>query len=206
MRLSHKETPGHTSDHDGDGEGNEPRLRPHAFLEGAMGRWGDTVYRVALAQTGSPADADDVYQDVFLRLLKDTTPFASDEHLKAWLLRVTLNCCHDVGRSGWKRRMRPLERQHANIPAPDGFRADIWEVVGELPPDQRAVVHLFYVEGYSTDEIARIVGCRPATVRTRLYRAREQLRIDLRPEEASAQPPIIPLPRKESPDAGTQNA
>lgn len=151
-------------------------LRSNEFLQQAMDRWGDSVYCVALSQTGSPADADDVYQDVFLRLLRDTTAFASDDHLKAWLLRVTVNRCHDLERLAWNRRTGPLKPEHAAIEAPDAFRSDIWEVVGALPHDRRIVVHLFYVEGYSTDEIARILQCKPATVRTRLHRAREQLR------------------------------
>lgn len=180
-----------------------PPLRPRAFLEDAMDRWGDTVYRVALAHTGSPADADDVYQDVFLRLIKDTTSFASDEHMKAWLLRVTINRSHDLTRSSWNRRTTSLELQHTDIAGPSPFRADVWEVVGTLPPDQRDAVHLFYVEGYSTDEIACIAGCQPATVRTRLHRARERLRETLSPCESDAH--IIEF-RKENPDVGTQNA
>ena len=71
-------------------------LRSDAFLLEAMDAWGDVVYRVALAQTGSPSDADDVFQDVFMRLLEHDTAFESDEHLKAWLLRVTVNRCRDL--------------------------------------------------------------------------------------------------------------
>lgn len=178
----------------------DSHLRPRAFLEHAMSLWGDAVYRVALAQTGSPSDAEDVYQDVFLRLLKDTTPFTGDEHLKAWLLRVAINRCHDLARTSWKRRTGPLEHQHADIAAPDAFKADIWEVVGALPYDLRAAVHLFYVEGYSTEEIARIVHCKPSTVRSRLHRAREQLRAKLEQDET----PDIATTRKEPPDAREQ--
>ena len=151
-----------------------------------MDAWGDTVLRVALAQTGSPSDADDVFQDVFMRLLENSTTFKSDEHLKAWLLRVTINRCHDLARSVWNRRTEGFERQHADIAAPEAFRADIWEVVSELSPDLRAVVHLFYVEGYSTEEIAAIVECQPSTVRTRLHRARQQLRAPLQNENDDA--------------------
>ncbi len=85
-------------------------LRPDAFLEDAMHRWGDTVLRLALSQLRDASDAEDVFQDVFVRLLKDRTAFNDDEHLKAWLLRVTINRCRDIGRSGWKRRNEPLAR------------------------------------------------------------------------------------------------
>ena len=84
-------------------------LRPDAFLEDAMHRWGDTVLRLALSQLRDASDAEDVFQDVFVRLLKDRTAFNDDEHLKAWLLRVTVNRCRDLARSGWKRRTVALD-------------------------------------------------------------------------------------------------
>lgn len=163
-------------------------LRSDAFIARAMHLFGDSVYRTALAQTGSLADAEDIYQDVFIRLLKDKTAFSGDGHLKAWLLRVTVNRCHDYARSAWKRRTASLEREHADIADATPFRADIWDVVGELPDDQRTAVQLFYIEGYSTEEIARIMQCQPATVRTRLHRARQHLKIDLSPDESRPNP------------------
>ena len=152
-------------------------LRPDAFLEDAMHRWGDTVLRLALSQLRDASDAEDVFQDVFVRLLKDRTAFNDDEHLKAWLLRVTINRCRDIGRSGWKRRNEPLAERHAAlaVEAPDLLESDIWNAIGTLPPDLRAVVHLHYVEGYSTDEAAALVGCRPSTAGTGLHRARKLL-------------------------------
>lgn len=68
-------------------------------MERAMRTWGSTVYRLALNQTQSPHDAEDICQDVFLRLLKDATAFKDDEHLKAWLLCVAINRCRDLHRS-----------------------------------------------------------------------------------------------------------
>ncbi len=99
MHIPFKRKTGRT-----DAADNPCPLRSDAFLKRAMDAWGDTVYRVALAQTGSPSDADDVYQDVFMRLLEHTAAFESDEHLKAWLLRVTINRCHDIARLSWNRR------------------------------------------------------------------------------------------------------
>ena len=131
-------------------------IRSNEFIENAMRRWGDTVLRLALSHTRSVSDAEDVFQDVFLRLLKNDTVFNDDEHLKAWLLRVTINRCLDLGRTGWKKRNVPLEERHSLIAEPvDLMKTDVWAAVGELPFDLRTVVHLFYVEGYTTDEIAR---------------------------------------------------
>ena len=123
------------------------------------------------------------------------------DSLKAWLLRVTVNRCRDLARLTWNRRTEGFTREHADIPAPDAFDADIWEVVGALPPDLRIPVHLFYVEGYATEEIARITGCRPSTVRTRLHRAREQLRNMLEDDRGQRESSLAscrdPLCRKE---------
>ena len=88
---------------------DERPLRPDAFIRQAMGAWGGSVWRLALAQTGSKEDAEDVYQDVFLRLAQSATEFSSQEHLKAWLLRVAVNRCHDVARLRSRRPAVPLD-------------------------------------------------------------------------------------------------
>lgn len=151
--------------------------RTEAFLTRAMADWGDAVYRLALSLTRSRADAEDVCQDVFLRLYSDRTSFASAEHVKAWLLRVTMNRCHDLARSSWKRSTVAFDPARDDIAAPsDPADADVWEAVGLLPDNLRAAVHLHYVEGYPTDEVARLLNCEPATARTWLYRARERVR------------------------------
>ena len=151
---------------------------PEAFLKQAMADWGDAVYRLALGQTRSRADAEDVYQDVFLRLLDSGTAFESPEHLKAWLLRVTVNRCRDLARSGWKRRTVALDPE--------------WDAVGQLPEQQRTAVHLHYVEGYSTEEIASALDCRPATARTWLFRARARIRELLEADAAEDAPATLP--------------
>lgn len=161
----------------------ERPLRPDAFIRQAMGAWGGSVWRLALAQTGSKEDAEDVYQDVFLRLAQSATEFSSQEHLKAWLLRVAVNRCHDVARLRSRRPAVPLdsmpfEPSDAGPLSPDEVRA-LWEAVGELPESMRVVIHLYYQEGYSGKEIAGLLGLEPSTVRTRLQRARAQLKISL---------------------------
>ena len=162
---------------------DERPLRPDAFIRQAMGAWGGSVWRLALAQTGSKEDAEDVYQDVFLRLAQSATELSSQEHLKAWLLRVAVNRCHDVARLRSRRPSVPLdsmpfEPSDAGPLSPDEVRA-LWEAVGELPESMRVVIHLYYQEGYSGKEIAGLLGLEPSTVRTRLQRARAQLKISL---------------------------
>lgn len=157
----------------------QSKLRSDEFLCAAMESCGDAVYRLAYCRLGSRADAEDVFQEVFIRLLRDTTEFRDSEHLKAWLLRVTLSRCADLRRSAWFKHTAPLEAApEAAAPGQGGHEA-LWQAVRALPDDLRTAVWLHYVEGYSTDEIAGMAGCRPATVRTRLHRARKQLKLDL---------------------------
>ena len=157
----------------------QTKLRSDAFLQQAMVTCGDAVYRLALCRLNSRADAEDVYQEVFLRLLRGDTDFRDTEHLKAWLLRVTLSRCADLRRSAWFKRTAPMEAAaDAAVPEPESS-SELWQAVHALPDDQRIAVWLHYVEGYRTEEIAEMVGCRPATVRTRLHRARKQLKLDL---------------------------
>lgn len=165
-----------------------------SVAERALARWGDTVFRVALAQTGSRTEAEDIYQDVFLKLVDQPRTFLSDDHLKAWLIRVTINQSRDLLRTRARRAIDSLEchREEAERKlaqaasegsggpggpsgAEDGF-SDLWDVVALLPEDQRTVVNLFYVEELTTREISRILECSTGAVRTRLYRAREALR------------------------------
>lgn len=87
----------------------QTKLRSDAFLQQAMDTCGDAVYRLALCRLNSRADAEDVYQEVFLRLLRGDTDFRDTEHLKAWLLRVTLSRCADLRRSAWFKRTAPME-------------------------------------------------------------------------------------------------
>lgn len=151
------------------------------FLRNAMETHGDAVYRLALCRLQNTADAEDVYQDVFLRLLGQPAESWDGEHLKAWLLRTALNSCADLHRF----RLRCPALSLEEIPdmarpadeTADGARpAELWEAVAQLPEKLRTAVHLHYAEGYQTEEIAAMLGVPAATVRTRLRRARMKLK------------------------------
>lgn len=142
-------------------------------LEQVIRTYADMVYRLALAQTRSPSDADDIFQDVFLRYAEKAPEFQSEEHRKAWLLRVTVNRCRSHFRSGWLRRIVPLEDAAAAVPAPEVSPLD--EALSRLPAKYRTVVHLFYYENYSTEQIAEVTGQAASTVRSQLTRARNLL-------------------------------
>ena len=147
------------------------KQRSEKFVRHAMAAHGNSVYLVALAQTRSDTDAQDVAQDVFCRLLTDGTAFTGDDHLRAWLLRVTVNRCRELYRTPWRRRVESAD-ELAQLPAPDApvedaalaeLRADpVWRALQALPEKLRVVALLHYVEEYTTEEIARIVGSPPA--------------------------------------------
>ena len=131
------------------------------------------VYRLALARAGNSADAEDIFQEVFLRYVSKAPAFTSEEHRKAWLLRVTVNCARKLHAAPWRRLTEPLSDLLA---APEPEESGLWDALQRLRPEDRTVLHLYYYEELSTGEIARLLGCRPGTVRSRLTRARERLR------------------------------
>ena len=149
-------------------------------LEELVNTYETTLYRAALAILGDAHEAEDAVQDAFLRCLEKAPDFESPAHARAWLLRVTVNGCKSRLRA---RRRHPWVELLDVYPAPDGDSREVLEAVLALPPKQRAAVHLHYYEGYTTDEIAAILGQRPGTVRSHLSRARQALKEQLKGEK-----------------------
>lgn len=139
------------------------------------------LLRAALTRVPTPADAEDAVQDVFLQLLVKAPRFRDGEHEKAWLLRATLNRASDIRRR--RRDDVPLEEVTAPAAqAPD--YGPLLSAVRALPEAYSAVIHLYYYEGYSIKEIARMLALPAPTVGTRLARGRKRLRGMLQEEEA----------------------
>lgn len=141
--------------------------------EEIVARQGPRVYRLAFAQLRSKADAEDVFQEVFLRYVEKLPEFESPEHEKAWFLRVTLNCCRSLWRSAWHKRSAPLDE---NLPFETRDQWGLHQELLRLPKKYRAVLHLFYWEDMSTAEIAKVTGSTPAAVRKQLERARGMMK------------------------------
>lgn len=157
------------------------------MIEEVIRRNSETVYRLAYSLVRTRADADDIYQEVFLRYVRKAPAFDSGEHEKAWFMRVTINCCRNLWKSPWMQRRRALENdvlereaaQEESYEIADEDRVLI-ETVKQLPEKYRAVIHLFYYEELSVEEIGKITNSKASTVRTRLTRARRQLKSLLR--------------------------
>lgn len=137
-------------------------------------RWGDMVWRLALARTASVPDAEDVFQDVFLQYFRHEDKFHTDEHRKAWLLRCTINRCKTLMASPWRRRTVPLDTA-AEVGVEDDYR-EVYSAVLSLPGKYRAVIHLHYFEGLSVAEIAQMLRVPEGTVKSQLSRGRALLR------------------------------
>lgn len=152
-------------------------LRAGGEMDEIIDRYQDTVYGLALARTGSRADADDVFQEVFLAYCQTKKTFRDEEHRKAWLLRTTLNLCRRVTSSAWRRKTVPLS-QGEDIPVlfREPEENTVWQALQALTPEYRLPLYLFYFQELSTREIARVLSLRPGAVRMRLTRGREQLR------------------------------
>lgn len=147
-------------------------------------RYTDMVFRVAWNYLGSAADAEDVTQNVFLKLLETRKPFASEEHIRCWLIRVALNECRNLVRTKWW-RAESYEDCLANLTFEEPGHSDLFQAVKDLPKKYRIVIYLHHYEGYSTEEIAGILKIPKGTVCIRLKRGRELLKKALTEEDSN---------------------
>ena len=153
--------------------------RPEDF-EAFITRHENRLYRTALAVMGNVSDAEDMVQEAFLRAYQKAPAFETEEHEKAWLIRVTVNLCNSRLRSPWRKRTEPLLDSY---PAEEPEQHALLEHVLALPPKYRAAIHLFYYEGYSVKDIANLTKQKENTVRSLLTRARQKLRSVLKEDD-----------------------
>ena len=147
--------------------------------DAAIDRYADMVYRLALSQMKNKTDADDLFQEVFIRLVSNVEKLESWEHVKAWLIRVTINCAKKHFDLYWTKNVDYIEdeervRGEEAYEPPDD--EPVRSAVAKLPPKYRLAVHLFYYEELSVAEIAEQTGQKEGTVKSQLHRAREMLK------------------------------
>lgn len=139
------------------------------------------VYQICLVLMKSVPDAEDAAQTVFRRVMERAEPFRDPEHEKAWLIVTARNECRDQLRHWWRRCREDASALEA-LAWEQPEDGSIWEQVAALPDKHRLVLFLHYYQGYSTDEIAKMLGENPSTVRSRLVQARKKLKIRLEAE------------------------
>lgn len=151
------------------GEGG--RFMSEEYFNLLVEKYTDMVLRLAFTYLKNMSDAQDLCQEVFLKLYKNQTAFKDEEHEKAWIIRVAINTCKDVIRSQWRKRF--FLADEIIVPIEEEENKEIVALVLELPIKYRSVIYLYYFESYSTAEVANILGRNEATIRTQLKRARE---------------------------------
>lgn len=159
---------------------NQQSLRTDDCAEKIIRYYSDMVYRLAFARTGTKHDADDVFQEVFLRYVKKKPVFEDEEHRKAWLIRVTINCSNNFWSSLWKKKTQELSNE---ILFETEETVNLYTELQQLPSKYREVIHLFYYENMSLEEISLALNRRNSTVRTQLTRARAMLKKFMKEED-----------------------
>ena len=158
-------------------------MRSEQEANRAIEQYADTVRRICMVHLKNYTDTEDVFQTVFLKYVQSAIQFESDEHERAWLIRVTINACKDLLKSLFHRRTVPLDEI---LEQPTEMREDhkeVLEAVLSLPQKYREVVYLHYYEGYTAPEIGKILGKKANTVYTLLTRSRQLLREKLGGDE-----------------------
>lgn len=149
------------------------------FIEIAN-RYKDTIYRVALNYLRSPYDAEDVIQDVLMKLYTSKKEFESDDYIRYWLIRVTINHCKNVLRMPWRKRNVPLTEISNHFVFDNVKSCGLLQEVMELSEKYRVILYLFYYEEYTVKEISELLGIKESAVTTRLSRGRRQLKLKVK--------------------------
>ncbi|MDD6213759.1 MAG: sigma-70 family RNA polymerase sigma factor [Firmicutes bacterium] len=156
-------------------------LQTKEFKHFMVEKYFNMIYKLALSQTGEKEHAEDVTSDVFLKFISTDKKFETEEHIKAWLIRVTINCSKGIFSNSWFKKTVPLE-DNITVDMPDN-ESEVYEAVLSLPHKYRAVIHLFYYEELSVAQIAKYMKINESTVRSQLHRGREMLKIKLKGED-----------------------
>ena len=150
--------------------------------EETLTKYKDRLFTIALNICQNPADADDAVQDVFIKYYSLNKEFDDETHLKAWLIRVTINRAKDITSSFWRKHRETLEEYMETLVFEEPEDGRLFEAVMKLPEKYRIAIHLYYYEEYSVREIADILKSRESTVKSQLSRGRKLLREKLKEE------------------------
>lgn len=155
-------------------------------IEAVYARNVDSVYRLCYSFMKNKAEAEDMVQETFLKWIDHSVVFASPAHERGWLIVTASNLCKNALRHWWRRR-EPLEDHLELATEPQLETSETMQAILSLPTDYKTAVYLYYYEGYTTPEIAALLNIAPATARSRLFRARKQLKDILEREDNDAE-------------------
>lgn len=140
-----------------------------------------TVFRIAFTYLKNQQECEDMLQDVFIKLFTAAPQFESEEHEKRWLIRVTVNLCKNQLKTSWNSRRGEMDELEQI--ADSSLNREILEEILSLPEKNKIVIYLFYVEGYKCREIAEILKENESTIKMRLKKGRELLRMEIQGKE-----------------------
>jgi len=159
-------------------------MRTEEETQRAIGQYADMVRRICMVHLKNYHDTEDIFQTVFLKYVLSSDTFQSQEHEKAWFIRVTINACRDLLRSFFRRNtvsMEEIEEMAGSFGTEED--SEVRQAVLRLPEKYRDAVYLHYFEGYSAAETGKLLGKKENTIYTLLSRARDILGRELGGEE-----------------------
>lgn len=147
------------------------------YISDLLDKYGDMVLRIAYTYLKNRADAEDIVQDVFLRIIDKKPSFNDENHEKSWLIRATINMCKNKVNLFWNKNKCSIDDVQ-EFAVSDKYNTDtsVFQAVMELGEKYRVMVYMYYYEGYSTPEIAKVIGKSETTIRSLLHRARNKLK------------------------------
>ena len=147
------------------------------YIKEIIEKYADMVYRIALTRCGTVENAEDIFQDVFVKFSEKMPIFENSEHEKAWFIRVTINLTKNMKNNNWNKKIVYLDE---DIIFENKEENDVFTIVNELPKNYKTVIYLLYYEGYKVKEIASLMKINENTIKTWLSRAREMLKDKLK--------------------------
>lgn len=148
-------------------------MQKEQYLKKIIEKYADMVYRIALTRCESIENAEDIFQDVFVKFNEKMPNFVNEEHEKAWFIRVTINLTKNLKKSAWNNKIIELDE---NIVFETKEEMEVFKTVCELPQNYKTVIYLLYYEGYKVKEISEFMKIKEGTIKTWLARARAMLK------------------------------
>lgn len=148
------------------------------LFEEKYSTYSDLVFKLSMTYLGNVSDAEDVTQDIFVKLFTNAPQFETPQHERYWIIRVTINACKNYLKTFWNRNTVGMEVLE-DMPTTDDNTHTVTEKLYNLPPKYRVVLYLYYYEDYSIGEVAETLGCPQSTVKTRLRRGKARLKVQL---------------------------